>query len=46
MKKEVFFGAYETPDINVMDLSCEGVFCTSEYDRADNGYDFNEMYEL
>ncbi len=46
MKKEKFFRAYESPDIAVTDMNCEGVFCNSEYDTADYGYELNEMFEL
>ncbi len=46
MKKEKIFRTYESPCIAVMDINCEGVFCNSEYDTADYGYELHEMFEL
>jgi len=34
---------YVSPSVEILDLMSEGVFCTSDYDTADSGYDDNHL---
>ena len=36
---------YETPSVTTLEVLSEGVLCGS-YDRADSGYEYNDLDEI
>lgn len=38
--------SYETPSVTSLDILSEGLLCQSGLDRADNGYQFGNDFDL